>query len=192
MDGSRACRKMGPGRMVIRRSLRWARLKGEETRPRYYPPKTAAGRRTISIPTLLVIDLKRWKLQCPTTEDLVFPMLEGKPMCRDWLLRVAFYPALERARLRRMTFHTLRHSCASAMIAAGAPVTEVQHRLGHANPAITLQIYSHFFQHTESDAADRLANDVLSGTFLRVVFSRSCRELWPPCRQKIHIRWCGS
>ena len=160
--------KVGPGKMTIRRSLSWARLKGEETRPRYYPPKTAAGRRTISIPALLVTDLKRWKLQCPSSaEELVFPMFDGKPICRDWLLRVAFYPTLVRARLRRVTFHTLRHSCASAMIAAGAPVTEVQHRLGHANPAITLQVYSHFFKHTESDAADRLANDVLSGTLLR-------------------------
>ena len=160
--------KEGMGRIAIRRSLSWARLKGEETRARYYPPKTKAGRRTISIPALLAADLKRWKLQCPISEeDLVFPNTVGKPVCRDWLLRVAFYPALVRARLRRVTFHTLRHSCASAMIAAGAPVTEVQHRLGHANPAITLQIYSHFFQHTESDAADRLANDVLNGSTLR-------------------------
>ena len=154
--------KDGIGKMVVRRSLSWARLKGEETRARYFPPKTKAGKRTISIPALLVADLKRWKLQCPISdEDLLFPNPEGKPVCRDWLLRVAFYPALARARLRRVTFHTLRHSCASAMIAAGAPVTEVQHRLGHANAAITLQVYSHFFKHTESDAADRLANDVL-------------------------------
>jgi integrase len=160
--------KTGPGKMAIRRSLSWAGLKGEVTRPRYYPPKTAAGRRTISIPTLLINDLKRWKLQSPRSEeDLVFPMLDGKPICRDWLLRIVFYPTLVRARLRRVTFHTLRHSCASAMIAAGAPVTEVQHRLGHANPAITLQVYSHFFKHGESDAADRLANDVLSGNLLR-------------------------
>jgi len=76
----------------------------------------------------------------------VFPTLEGKPVCRDWLLRVAFHPALALARLRRVTFHTLRHSCASAMIAGGAPITEVQHRLGHANPAITLQVYSAFLQ----------------------------------------------
>ena len=160
--------KEGMGKIAIRRSLSWARLEGEETRARYFPPKTKAGRRTISIPALLVADLKRWKLQCPISdEDLVFGNSEGKPICRDWLLRVAFYPTLARARLRRVTFHTLRHSCASAMIAAGAPVTEVQHRLGHANPAITLQIYSHFFQHTESDAANRLANDVLNSSTLR-------------------------
>jgi len=50
----------GPGKMVIRRSLSWARLKGEAMRPRYFRPKTRAGRRTMSIPALLVSDLKRW------------------------------------------------------------------------------------------------------------------------------------
>jgi integrase len=158
--------KEGPGKITIRRSLSWARLKGEEVRPRYYPPKTKAGRRTILIPALLVTELKRWKLQCPNSaEGLVFPNSEGKPVCRDWLLRVNFYPALSRARLRRVTFHTLRHSCASAMITAGAPVTEVQHRLGHVNPAITLQVYSHFFKHTESGAADQLAQTLLGNSY---------------------------
>jgi integrase len=164
-----------------------ARLEGEATRPRYFPPKTKAGRRTISMPALLVADLKRWKLQCPQAEeDLVFPTPEGKPVCRDWLLRVAFYPALSRARLRRVTFHTLRHSCASAMIAGGAPITEVQHRLGHANPAITLQVYSHFFEHTEGTTADEMANVILnSGSSLGKLEksghssrSRGCAKRW--------------
>ena len=156
--------KEGAGKLAIRRSLSWARLKGEETRPRYFPPKTKAGRRTISMPALLVEDLKRWRLRCPQSEEgLVFPTLEGKPVCRDWLLRIAFYPTLSRARLRRVTFHTLRHSCASAMIAEGAPITEVQHRLGHANPSITLQVYSHFFKHTEGNTADQLADVILNG-----------------------------
>jgi integrase len=154
--------KEGPGKMAIRRSLSWASPKGEKSRPRYFPPKTKAGRRMISIAALLVTDLKRWKLQCPlSADDLVFPTDVGNPVCRDALLRVHFYPALERARLRRVTFHTLRHSCASAMIAKGAPITEVQHRLGHASPAITLQIYSHFIPQTESAAADRLASSLL-------------------------------
>ena len=48
------------------------------------------------------------------------------------------------------------------MIASGAPITEVQHRLGHANPAITLLVYSHFLKHAESDVADRLADALLS------------------------------
>jgi hypothetical protein len=48
------------------------------------------------------------------------------------------------------------------MIAGGAPITEVQHRLGHANPAITLQVYSHFFKHTEGSTADEMADMILN------------------------------
>ena len=54
--------------MVIRRSLSWARPQGGEISPRYFPPKNKAGRRTISIPALLVAELKHWKLQCPISE----------------------------------------------------------------------------------------------------------------------------
>ena len=43
------------------------------------------------------------------------------------------------------------------MIAGGAPITEVHHRLGHANLAITLQVYSHFFKHTEGSTAHEMA-----------------------------------
>ena len=87
-------------------------------------------------------------------------------MPRAKMLQTGFYPALSRAKLRRVTFHTLRHSCASAMIRErrsdyrGA----AQHRLGHANPAITLLVYSHFLKHVESHVADRLADELLNTT----------------------------
>jgi integrase len=153
----------GLGKMAIRRSLSWARLKGEEMRPRYFPPKTKAGRRVIHMPDELVTALKRWKLQCPQSEEnLVFPTPDGQPLCRDRLLRTRFYPALARARLRRVTFHSLRHSCASAMVADGAAITEVQNQLGHSNPSITLGIYSHWFKSAKSGgAAGRLAKMVV-------------------------------
>jgi integrase len=155
--------RQGSGKMAIRRSLSWARLKGEEIRPRYFPPKTKAGHRVVQIPDELVATLKRWKLQCPKSdEELVFPMPDGQPICRDRLLRTRFYPALARARLRRVTFHSLRHSCASAMIADGAAITEVQNQLGHSNPSITLGIYSHWFKNAKSGgAAGRLAKMVV-------------------------------
>ena len=74
------------GKIVIRLSLSWARLKGEETRARYFPPKTKAGRRTISIPALLVADLKRWKLQCPISDKDLGPR-QTAPHCRsEWCM----------------------------------------------------------------------------------------------------------
>ena len=88
--------------------------------------------------------------------------------CRGWRRRVAngWLFRWQRMNLQDCSGavsarRSLRHSCASAMIASSAPITKVQHRLGHANPAITLLVYSHFLKHAESDVADRLADAVL-------------------------------
>lgn len=43
---------------------------------------------------------------------------------------------------RRITFHTMRHSCASLLIASGVPITTVQQVLGHAKIDQTLS-YTH-------------------------------------------------
>jgi integrase len=150
----------GRGKVFVRRSLSWARAdRSEPVRPRFYPPKTKAGLRSFTIAPELVSTLKTWKLQCPHSDlDLVFPHVDGQPNNRDRILTTGLYPALRRAGLRRVTFHSLRHSCASALVAAGAPVTEVQHRLGHASAAITLKVYTHWFKGTDTGAADRLAS----------------------------------
>ena len=98
--------------MVIRRSLSWARPQGGEISPRYFPPKNKAGRRTISIPALLVAELSIGSFSVRSRKDgRVFTTADGKPMPHARMLQTQFYPALARAKLRRVTFHTLRHSC---------------------------------------------------------------------------------
>jgi integrase len=156
----------GHGRIYVRRTLSWARVNREEPiRARFYPPKTKAGQRTIAIHPDLVSALKAWKLRCtPSRLDLVFPHEDGEPNDRDRILRCGLYPALRRAGLRQVNFHSLRHACASAMIAAGAPITEIQHRLGHRDASITLKVYSHFMKDMETGTADRLAEMVLVPT----------------------------
>ena len=146
----------------IRRTISWARLKEEEIRPRYFPPKTKAGVRKVPISAELLTALRAWKLQCPpTADDLVFPAADGRPLRRSNVLRYGLWPALDRAQLRRVNIHSLRHSFASALIMAGAAVTEVQALLGHASPAITLRIYSHYFKTMDSGAVGRLSKTIL-------------------------------
>jgi len=150
------------GYIYIRRTVSWARLKGEEMRPRYYPPKTRAGVRRIPIAHELGLALKTWKLLCPpTTDELVFPAATGLAIRRSNALRYGLWPALRRAGLRRVNMHSLRHSFASALILSGAPVTEVQALLGHASAAITLRIYSHWFKAQDSGAVDKLSAMIL-------------------------------
>ena len=46
-------------------------------------------------------------------------------------------------------FHDLRHSYASALIAAGVSVRAVASALGHADPGMTLRVYSHLWPSDE-------------------------------------------
>jgi integrase len=161
------------GYVYIRRNVTWARVKDEEMRPRYYPPKTKAGKRRIPLAPELVAVLKAWKLECPATEDdLVFPAADGRPIRRSKALRCGLWPALRRANLRRVTMHSLRHSFASALIEGddinrGASITEVQHLLGHSSPAVTAKIYAHWLKDADSGAVRRLSATILGGAGLR-------------------------
>lgn len=61
-----------------------------------------------------------------------------------------------KAGLDSMRLHDLRHYVATRLIAAGIPVRTVSGRLGHANAATTLNVYSAFVEASDQDAADLL------------------------------------
>ena len=52
------------------------------------------------------------------------------------------------------TLHGLRHFHATQLLAAGEPVAQVSHRLGHSSPAVTLDTYSHWIPAQDQQAAD--------------------------------------
>jgi integrase len=56
----------------------------------------------------------------------------------------AFKRALEKAGLRRIRLHDLRHSYASILISAGVSPAYVQQQLGHASIQLTVDTYTHF------------------------------------------------
>lgn len=57
-----------------------------------------------------------------------------------------------------MRLHDLRHFAATRMMTAGIPVRTVSGRLGHANPATTLSVYTHFVEASDQDAAMVMGN----------------------------------
>jgi integrase len=71
-------------------------------------------------------------------------------------------PTLLFGRLRRKTgvtgvrLHDLRHFTATQMLASGLTPVQVAGRLGHADPATTLRVYSHWIPATDRQAADDL------------------------------------
>ena len=54
----------------------------------------------------------------------------------------AFRRTLKRAGLPAFRLYDLRHTYASLLLAAGAPITYVSAQLGHANPTTTLRYYA--------------------------------------------------
>jgi integrase len=53
----------------------------------------------------------------------------------------------------KVTLHSLRHTHASTLIAAGLDVLTISRRLGHGTPAITLGVYRHLFKPDDRAAA---------------------------------------
>jgi integrase len=125
------------------------------------PPKTPASRRSITLPRLLCHVLAQYLAAYPTSSQ-VFKSADGRPIRWNNFRRRFWKAALWKAGLDpAVRFHDLRHSHASMLINAGEPVTVVQHRLGHASPAVTLNVYAHLFDGLDERAADRL-DDVFS------------------------------
>jgi integrase len=133
-------------------------------------PKTKYGRRTIALPRIATEALREhWRDQCalrlqiiglgrPDATDYVFPSPASETFAfrSPDALSGAWRDAVYWRKLPKITFHALRHSHASALIAAGVDVLTVSRRLGHANPSITLNVYAHLFNRTDAWAAQAI------------------------------------
>jgi integrase len=127
-------------------------------------PKTKAGQRVVTMPLSITAELKKhWRQQQEQRlalglgkagpEDLVFARPGGVPwppdaLTGDWARTVRVL------KLPKVTFHALRHTHASQLIAAGLDVVTVSRRIGHSNPTVTLGIYAHLFGDTDQRAAE--------------------------------------
>jgi integrase len=88
-------------------------------------------------------------------EDLVFPNSVGN-FFDDAKLRRRYLKALERAGLKRIRFHDLRHTFGTLAVQA-FPLSDVKAYMGHADIQTTMIYVHHVPQH---DAADKLSRTV--------------------------------
>ena len=86
----------------------------------------------------------------------VFLTPDGNPIDGDNLRHRVFYRLLERAELRRIRFHDLRHTFASLLIQQGESLAYVQEQLGHSSVQVTVDVYGHLIPGANRDAVDRL------------------------------------
>jgi integrase len=133
-------------------------------------PKTAKGRRSLALDPATVAALRQHRTRQleqrlavgPRWQDsgLVFTWPDGRPIHPERFTRW-FEQHARAAGLPRIRLHDVRHSYATAALAAGVPAKVVSERLGHANIAITMDTYSHVLPGLDAQAADTVARLIL-------------------------------
>lgn len=129
--------------------------------------KSKAGQRTVAIDSWTLEALKSYKAKVAQEKliagssyqdhGLVVCTALGTPVTPRNLLR-AFYSAIKKANVPKITFHELRHTHASILLKQGVHVKVVSERLGHANIRITLDTYSHLMPNMQKETAEKFAD----------------------------------
>lgn len=130
------------------------------------PPKSNAGRRSMSVPAdligVLAGHLATRGLSAADEDALVFVSPEGDVIdYAHWRQRV-WLPAANAAGVKGLTFHDLRRANATALVAEGVDVKTAQVRLGHADPRTTLGIYARATSEGDRKAADAVAKRLMA------------------------------
>jgi integrase len=130
------------------------------------PPKTRAGRRSISLPRSIADELGH-HLGLWAGPDLVFTGPQGGALRVPAWRRRFWAPAVVAAGLQPLRPHDLRHTAVALWIAQGANPKQVAARAGHTSVAFTLDRYGHLFPEADEalmsglDAAHRAAAKAL-------------------------------
>ena len=136
---------------------------------RFDEPKTKRSARKIPIGEYTATILAQLRPANVNPGALVFANKKGGPLNRRNLLRRHLQATCKTLGLPRITWHTLRHSNASLLDAAGASLGTVQSLLGHASPHVTLGIYLHGIPTEERRAVENVEKLVFGPKWTQVL-----------------------
>ncbi len=109
-------------------------------------PKTISSIRKVKIDKFLkndLLSLKKHYEKVYNKSDFDYFIFGGiKPLAPTTINRYKI-KACKKANLRPITLHQFRHSHATLLLQNGIIINEISRRLGHSNPSITLNVYTH-------------------------------------------------
>jgi len=85
----------------------------------------------------------------------VFGSIDGSPR-KSNSLTTEWRRLVKNIDVPKVSFHALRHTHASQLIASGMDVLTTSRRLGHSSAMVTLNIYEHLFPDSDDRAAKAL------------------------------------
>ncbi|MFD4410021.1 tyrosine-type recombinase/integrase [Streptomyces sp. NPDC058251] len=121
-------------------------------------PKSAAGKRTVAIPSVIVADVRDHLERYAEhgADGRVFVGAKGATPRRNHFNRL-WRRACEDAGIKGLHFHDLRHTGNTLAASTGAGTRELMSRMGHSTARAAL-----IYQHASADR-DRLIADAVSG-----------------------------
>ncbi|WP_245613984.1 tyrosine-type recombinase/integrase [Knoellia sinensis] len=140
----------------VERSVAWVAGK-----PIVGSPKSAAGRRVVSIPPHVVPALKEHldRFVSRGQESLLFPAMDGTSHLQPTVFHDAFSKARAVAGREDLRVHDLRHTGATLAAMTGATLAELQQRLGHSSVGAALR-YQHAAAGRDAAIAEALSRMV--------------------------------
>jgi integrase len=106
------------------------------------------------------------ELEAMATNEAVLPWVFLSPERQrldERNLRRGWYRCLERAGIRKVRFHDLRHSFISLLIEQGAHPKYIQEQAGHSSIQVTMDTYGHLFPSRERGWTDKLDDEAWRG-----------------------------
>ncbi len=88
--------------------------------------------------------------------EWVFTQPNGKPLTATTAANRMFHRCLDKAGLRRVRFHDLRHSFASILIQQKESLAYVKEQMGHHSIQMTMDLYGHLAPDGNKSAVDKL------------------------------------
>ena len=117
--------------------------------------KTNGSERTISIPNILLNELKAHR---GSSDEFIILNREGE-LCNPRNLSMDFTKKVQKYKeLPQITIHGLRHTHATLLILNGENIKIVSDRLGHKDVTTTLNTYTHVMKEMKDNTAELLDN----------------------------------
>ena len=116
-------------------------------------PKTAASERMVPLPGYLAEDLRIYR-RGARSEFVIENKKAERMSIRSY--QYLFERLTEKAGVRKLNFHALRHTFATRALECGMDIKTLSELMGHKNATITLNRYAHSMMDTKIAAMNKL------------------------------------